>query len=221
MDAMDEEAAPPAEEQPAPEQPVEAAEVEAVDAQPDVAPEPEAAVEVVAEPVVEEPVVTEESVAEAMAEAIAKARAAAAAAAASEPEAPVTADPAAEPAVAADAPATNGEARVGRPRLKRFGQPANVLAPAPKPRKRKSRWENEESGDTTLALSSRTLWPTDITLPGGITVRPLHPALRVAHALHSVSATTYLLSGRPRSTCSPDRVHLRAGSPSLRRFTTG
>lgn len=107
------------------------------------------------------PVLTESSVADAMAAAIAKAREAAAAAA-SEPDASTQA---AAPEV------TNGAEREGRPRKKRFGPAANVLAPAPKPRKRKSRWETEDSSSTTLALASKPLWPTDVVLPGGITVR--------------------------------------------------
>lgn len=62
-----------------------------------------------------------------------------------------------------------------RPLKKRFGPPANAPREAPKPRKRRSRWETEGSDSKALIVQSGPLWPTDVTLPGGITVRVRHP----------------------------------------------
>ena len=64
-------------------------------------------------------------------------------------------------------------AEPARPKKKRFGQPANAPRKAPKPRKRKSRWECAElkSDSKALIVQTQHLWPTDVTLPGGITVR--------------------------------------------------
>jgi hypothetical protein len=60
---------------------------------------------------------------------------------------------------------------VSRPRKKRFGPPANAPREAPKPRKRKSRWETDTTSDSkALIVNNGPLWPTDVTLPGGITV---------------------------------------------------
>jgi hypothetical protein len=58
-----------------------------------------------------------------------------------------------------------------KPRKKRFGPPANAPREVPKPRKRRSRWETEETTSTALIVNSKPLWPVDVTLPGGITVR--------------------------------------------------
>ena len=79
-----------------------------------------------------------------------------------------------------DRDAANGQhstveakAELARPQMKRFGPPANAPREAPKSRKRKSRWETAEpkSYSKALTLQSQHLWPTDVTLPGGITVR--------------------------------------------------
>jgi hypothetical protein len=82
--------------------------------------------------------------------------------------------------VQAEAPDKNGQENgvdVGntassRPRKHRFGPPANAPREAPKPRKRRSRWETSEPSDSReLIINDKNLWPTDVTLPGGITVR--------------------------------------------------
>lgn len=65
------------------------------------------------------------------------------------------------------------EEEPARPRKKRFGPPANAPRQAPKQRKRKSRWETEPTSDSkALIVNTGPLWPTDVTLPGGITVCP-------------------------------------------------
>ena len=69
--------------------------------------------------------------------------------------------------------AAPADAQPARPRKHRFGPPANAPREAPKPRKRKSRWATEETSDSrALIINDRNRWPTDVTLPGGITVRP-------------------------------------------------
>ena len=81
--------------------------------------------------------------------------------------------------VKADGAGANGEdikeeKPPARPRKHRFGPPANAPREAPKPRKRKSRWETEPASDSkALIINDKNLWPTDVTLPGGITVRLL------------------------------------------------
>ena len=73
-------------------------------------------------------------------------------------------------AAPAEAAPTNGDAQP-KLRKKRFGPPANAPREIPK-RKRRSRWETNESNSTALTVQSgRSLWPTDVTLPGGVTVR--------------------------------------------------
>lgn len=70
---------------------------------------------------------------------------------------------------APEAVPANGDAQP-KVRKKRFGPPANAPREIPK-RKRRSRWETNESNSTALTVqSSRALWPTDVTLPGGVTV---------------------------------------------------
>lgn len=55
-------------------------------------------------------------------------------------------------------------------RKKRFGPPANAPREIPK-KKRKSRWEKAEtSTSSALIVQNRQMWPTDVTLPGGVTV---------------------------------------------------
>ena len=73
------------------------------------------------------------------------------------------------------AAASNAAAQApARPLKKRFGPPANAPRQAPKKqRTRRSRWETEPSSDSkALIINSGPLWPTDVTLPGGITVCP-------------------------------------------------
>lgn len=85
---------------------------------------------------------------------------------------------------------TNGGAAAGPPvaaikvedeekpkpeRKKRFGPPANAPREVPK-KKRKTRWERSEpSTSSALIVQNRQLWPTDVTLPGGVTVSTLLP----------------------------------------------
>ena len=75
---------------------------------------------------------------------------------------------------AAPAADENGHAQAAepeKPRRKRFGPPANAPREAPK-RKRRSRWETQETSDSkALIVQSGPLWPTDVTLPGGLSVR--------------------------------------------------
>jgi hypothetical protein len=55
-------------------------------------------------------------------------------------------------------------------RKKRFGPPANAPREVPKKR-RKTRWERSEtSSSNALIVQNRQMWPTDVTLPGGVTV---------------------------------------------------
>lgn len=89
-----------------------------------------------------------------------------------------------------------------RPRKKRFGPPANAPREAPKARKRKSRWETEPKSDSkALIVNNTALWPTDVTLPGGITVC-LIDLVQAAHALAYSSAFA----------CSRQQPHARCSS---------
>lgn len=74
---------------------------------------------------------------------------------------------------AADLPAAvkaEGDVKPTVERKKRFGLPANAPREIPK-KKRKTRWErNEPSSSSALVVQNRQMWPTDVTLPGGVTV---------------------------------------------------
>lgn len=88
--------------------------------------------------------------------------------------------------------AAPADAQPARPRKHRFGPPANAPREAPKPRKRKSRWATEETSDSrALIINDRNRWPTDVTLPGGITVRPGMYSLAIS--LHGRSSCRALL----------------------------
>ena len=92
---------------------------------------------------------------------------------------------------AADAPVEPAKVEVeDKPkpeRKKRFGPPANAPREVPK-KKRKTRWERSEpSSSSALIVQNRQMWPTDVTLPGGVTVcssschRQFHPATSAAN----------------------------------------
>jgi hypothetical protein len=111
--------------------------------------------------------------------------------------------------------ANGGTTEPSRPRKRRFGLPANAPREAPKPRKRRSRWETSETSDSRdLIVNDKNLWPTDVTLPGGITVRFRGPTELAVKATAAIARWGHNACMTRSSSVCYMRTHVRVSESS-------